>query len=341
MYPISWLGSELKFQPLFHGYDSNISLVFRALLFRYASYTHQKGPVLETGDGSPPRPVLKIFHVLVKVQSTRPWPEASPEVRIPLYTITLLLPPHHSLPDTSQCSGQPCWVLQTKNWDLNSPAVPWTYCKSVFIWGHVAGEQREEGGGEGSSHVFGATGPVVREGLHPPSVHCYRATVGFPGAVGGITCSRDKSGYTHTLWAPGFLCPTPRVRRQSLISKLLICTWCAGLAFRWPWSPASMYLMKTKWKPAACLLVLWNLASFPSLPAAIFSAQIITPASVQVYSCSHWGRHRGTRACSVFPGTRTPGWTCACVYSSIVCRQQQLYFLFPSLNFFFFSDCRG
>ena len=34
--------------------------------------------------------------------------------------------------------------------------------------------------------------------------------------------------------------------------------------------------MKNKWKLTACLLVLWNLASFPSLPAAIFSAQIIT-----------------------------------------------------------------
>ena len=198
MYPISWLQSEPKFQTLFHWCDSNISLVFRALLFRYASYTHQKVPVLEMGDGSPPRPILKILHMPVKVWSTRPQPEASPEVRIPLYTITLLLPPHHGLPDTSQCSGQLFWVLQTKNWDFNLPALPWTYCKSVFIWGHVAGEQREEGGGEDASHVFGATGPVVREGLRPPSVHCYCASAGFPGAVGGRKCSRDKSGFTHT-----------------------------------------------------------------------------------------------------------------------------------------------
>ena len=269
MYPISWLGSELKFQPLFHGYDSNISLVFRALLFRYASYTHQKGPVLETGDGSPPRPVLKIFHVLVKVQSTRPWPEASPEVRVPLYTITLLLPPHHSLPDTSQCSGQPCWVLQTKNWDLNSPAVPWTYCKSVFIWGHVAGEQREEGGGEGSSHVFGATGPVVREGLHPPSVHCYRATVGFPGAVGGRTCSRDKRGYTHTRSEPQdsfvlLLVSEDEVSSQSSSSALGVQAWPSGdlgvqPACTW-WklsgNPQPVYWCFEIWPPSpVCLLL--------------------------------------------------------------------------------------
>lgn len=167
MYPISWLGSEPKFQPLFHGCDSNVSFVFRVSLFRYASYTHQKGPVLEMGDGSPPRPVLKILHMPVKVQSTRPQPEASPEVRIPLYRITLLLPPHHSLPDTFQRSGQPCWVLQTKNWDLNLPALPWTYCRSVFIWGHVAGGQRDDGGGGDSSHISGTTAPMIREG--PPA----------------------------------------------------------------------------------------------------------------------------------------------------------------------------
>ena len=80
-----------------------------------------------------------------------------------------------------------------KNWDLNSPALPWTYCKHVFTWGHVAGEQREEGSGEDSFHVFGTTAPMVREGLpsfrvlgaQPPSVHCQCATEGFPGAVSG------------------------------------------------------------------------------------------------------------------------------------------------------------
>ena len=201
MYPITWLGCEPKFQPFFHGCDSNVSLVFRALLFRYASYTQQLGPVLEMGDGSPPRPVLCILHRLVKARSTHPQPEASPEAHVPLYTIMLLLPPHHSLPDTFQCSGQPCWALQTKNWDLNSPALPWTY----FTWGHVAGEQREEGSGEVSSHVFGTTAPMVREGLpsfgvlgaHPPSVHCQYATAGFPGAVSGRKCSKDEKGGTH------------------------------------------------------------------------------------------------------------------------------------------------
>lgn len=43
MYPITWLGCKPKFQPLFHGCDSNVSLVFRALLFRYAHIHSNRG----------------------------------------------------------------------------------------------------------------------------------------------------------------------------------------------------------------------------------------------------------------------------------------------------------
>lgn len=119
------------------------------------------------------------------------------------------------------------------------------------------------------------------EKVHPPSVHCHCATAGFPGAVSGRECSKNKKGGTHTPWAPGFLCSTPCVQRWSLTSKLF----SSALGVQaWPSGDLGVQPACTWWKISGnsqpVLLMLWNLASFPSLPAAIFSPQIITPASV-------------------------------------------------------------
>lgn len=75
-----------------------------------------------------------------------------------------------------------------------------------------------------------------------------------PGPSVGENAVKIKRWYTHTL-SPRIpllysLCP----KMESHLEALFICTWCAGLTFGWPWGPASLYLMKNKWKLTACFI---------------------------------------------------------------------------------------
>lgn len=87
---------------------------------------------------------------------------------------------------------------------------------------------------------------------HPPSVHW--ATVPPQDSRASGENAKIKRWYTHTL-SPRIpllysLCP----KMESHLEALFICTWCAGLTFGWPWGPASLYLMKNKWKLTACFI---------------------------------------------------------------------------------------
>ena len=259
---------------------------------------HQQWPVLEMGGGSPLRPILNIFTCYLRSDPhTHNMKWAQKFIyhftqSLPcslLSTVSLTLP--SALGTPVACSRQkagtlislPCHEL------LQMCLRPWPCGRRTERrrkqWGFIACSLNHTSYGQ-------------REGLLSLRVLDARpastATVPLQDFLGpsvgenAIKSKRDDFPPTHSLWAPGFPCPTPWVKKtKAHLEAFFICTWCAGLAFRWTWNPASFYLKKNKWKFTACLLVLWNLTSFPNLPAAIFNPQIITPASVQVYNCVH------------------------------------------------------
>ena len=71
---------------------------------------------------------------------------------------------------------------------------------------------------------------------------------------------------THTLRPRVPLSYCSCQKMKSNLEALFICSWCAGLAFRWPWSPASLYLMKISGNSQP---VYWCFEIWPPYPVCL------------------------------------------------------------------------
>lgn len=254
MYPISWLGSEPKFQPLFTG-EIQRQFCFQSVAVQICVIYTPKGTSLGDGWRITSEARFASFtcrlrsnpHVLNLSEPRSSYTTLQNHASAPfLTTVSLTL---------SNALGSLVSPPRQKTWDLNSPALPWTYCRSVFIWGHVAGGQRDDG-------EVGDSKPIPRFWNH--SSYDERrstrpvSTATVPpqdslGPVSGRECSKNKK-VVHTHPEPQIpllysLCPKMESHPRSSF-HLHLCR----PDLRVTWGPASLYLMKNKWKLTACFI---------------------------------------------------------------------------------------